>query len=88
MSTQVINLSLPKELVQRIDQAAKGEYASRSEYIRQAVVSRLKGQDSDLWAALLAGADEVQNSARLAGYTSGEDYARAVREVRSEAKKQ
>ncbi len=88
MSTQVINLSLPKELVEKIDQAAKGEYASRSEYIRQAVVSRLKGQEGDLWTALLSGADEVRESARQAGYTSDEDYARAAKEVRSEDRKQ
>lgn len=87
MSTQIINLSLPEELVRKIDRAAKGQYASRSEFIRQAVVNRLRTQDDDIWAALAAGADEVRTSAERAGYVSDEDYARAVKEVRQESKR-
>jgi len=86
MSTQIINLSLPKELVRKIDRAAKGQYASRSEYIRQAVVSRLRAQDDDVWAALAAGADEVRSSAERAGYMTDKDIARAVKEVRQTTK--
>jgi metal-responsive CopG/Arc/MetJ family transcriptional regulator len=82
MSTQIINLSLPEELVKKIDRAAKGQYASRSEFIRQAVVGRLRMQDGDVWGALVSGAEEVRSSAERAGYVTSEDYARAVKEVR------
>jgi Arc/MetJ-type ribon-helix-helix transcriptional regulator len=82
MSTQIINLSLPEELVQKIDRAAKAQFANRSEYIRQAVVSRLRAQDSDAWAALAAGADEVRDSAKQAGYSTDKDFAQAAKEVR------
>lgn len=42
MSTKIFNLSMPKELVDLIDNQAKLFYATRSEYIKQAVMSRLK----------------------------------------------
>lgn len=87
MSTQIINLSLPEELVRKIDRAAKTQFASRSEYIRQAVVSRLRVQDDDVWSALAAGADEVRESAERAGYKTDKDIARAVKEVRKEGKR-
>ncbi|HEY5667834.1 MAG TPA: ribbon-helix-helix protein, CopG family [Candidatus Saccharimonadales bacterium] len=86
MSTQIINLSLPEELVRKIDRAAQSQYASRSEFIRQAVVTRLRTQDDDIWAALAAGADEVRTSAEQAGYKTDEDFVRAVKEVRQEGK--
>jgi len=87
MSTQIINLSLPEELVRKIDRAAEGQYANRSEFIRQAVVSRLRAQDKDVWAELTSGADEVRASAREAGYVSDKDFARAAKEVRQESKR-
>ena len=87
MPTQIVNISLPKELVQKIDRAAKDQYGSRSEYIRQAVVSRLRTQDSDVWAELEAAADEISTKAEKAGYTTDEDFVRAVKEVRQAAKK-
>lgn len=37
MSTQTLNIALPKELVKKIDQRAKKEYRNRSELIREAV---------------------------------------------------
>ncbi len=87
MATQIINLSLPEDLVKRVDKAAKREYASRSEYMRQALVSRLRAQDNDTWDELVAGADEVRGRAAKAGYKTDKDYARAVKEVRRESKK-
>lgn len=44
MSTKTINISLPHDLLEKIDEAAKGEYASRSDFIRESIVRRLKGQ--------------------------------------------
>lgn len=41
---KTINISLPEELVKKIDKLAKGEYASRSDFIRETLVRRIKGQ--------------------------------------------
>jgi Arc/MetJ-type ribon-helix-helix transcriptional regulator len=42
--TKTINISLPEELLKQIDLAAKDEYATRSDYIREALVRKLRGQ--------------------------------------------
>lgn len=44
MPTKIINISLPADLVIELDAAAKANYSSRSDYIRESVVLRLKGQ--------------------------------------------
>ena len=87
MSTQIVNISLPQDLVQKIDQAAKGSYASRSEYIRQAVVSRLRTQDTGAWDELIVGADELSALAEKAGLVTDEDFVRAVKELRQAKRK-
>ena len=43
-NSKAINITLPDELLVQIDKAAKGEYASRSDFIRESIVRRLKGQ--------------------------------------------
>jgi metal-responsive CopG/Arc/MetJ family transcriptional regulator len=91
MATQIVNISLPADLVKKIDTAAKANYATRSEFIRQTVVNRLRSQDTDVWGALEAGADEVRTKAEQSGYRSDNDIVRAVKEVRqtkSNAKRQ
>jgi len=59
-NSRAINITLPDELVREIDKAAKGEYASRSDFIRESVVRRLKNQrivdewgDSGNWEAVV-----------------------------------
>ena len=42
--SKIINISLPEDLVLKIDKLAKGEYASRSDFIRETLVRRIKGQ--------------------------------------------
>lgn len=42
--SKTINISLPEDLVKKIDELAKGEYASRSDFIRETLVRRIKGQ--------------------------------------------
>lgn len=42
--TRTINISLPEELLKEIDLAAKHDYATRSDYIREALVRKLRGQ--------------------------------------------
>lgn len=44
MGSKTINITLPVELVKKIDKAAKSEFASRSDYIRESLVRRLKHQ--------------------------------------------
>lgn len=41
---RTINISLPEELVKKIDELSKAEYASRSDFIRETLVRRIKGQ--------------------------------------------
>jgi len=47
MKTQTFNIALPKDLVEKIDKTAKGEYRNRSEFIREAVRVYLK--DAQEW---------------------------------------
>ncbi|MGH7196086.1 MAG: ribbon-helix-helix domain-containing protein [Candidatus Saccharimonadales bacterium] len=42
--TKTINVSLPPKLLEKIDAAARGEYATRSDFIRETLVRRIKGQ--------------------------------------------
>lgn len=84
MSTQTINISLPKELVAKIDSAAKAEYASRSDYIRQALVGKLKADktQTDDWDLLEALSAEIAEKAAEAGYKSDDDFVQATKEIR------
>ncbi|KKU20035.1 MAG: hypothetical protein UX30_C0005G0076 [Candidatus Saccharibacteria bacterium GW2011_GWA2_46_10] len=43
-NSKVINITLPDDLVKQVDKAAKVEFATRSDYIRESLVRRLKGQ--------------------------------------------
>ena len=86
MPTQTINISLPKELVQKIDIAAKAEFASRSDYIRQALVGKLRADKvrADDWDLLEALSEEIAQSAVKENYKTDDDFVRAVKEVREE----
>ena len=87
MSTQIINLSLPEELVKKIDNAASSQYASRSEYIRQAVVGRLRNEQDDDWHNLALLSEELGSKAKQAGLTKDDDFVQAVKEVRANKKR-
>lgn len=84
MSTQTINISLPKDLVKEIDKAANAEFASRSDYIRQALASKLKADRAqrDDWDLLEALSMEIAESASKRGYRTAADSVRAVKELR------
>jgi len=84
MSTQAFNISLPEDLVKEIDKAASAEFASRSDYIRQALVSKLKASKAqqDDWDLLEALSLEIADSASKRGYETASDSVRAVKEVR------
>jgi metal-responsive CopG/Arc/MetJ family transcriptional regulator len=86
VSTQTINISLPKDLVKKIDEAAKAEFASRSDFIRQALVGKLRAVESrdraSDWLLLEALSEEVANNAERLGNVSDDDLVRAVKKVR------
>jgi metal-responsive CopG/Arc/MetJ family transcriptional regulator len=42
LSTKTINISLPAKLLDEVDEAAKDEYASRSDYIRDSILRKLR----------------------------------------------
>jgi len=86
MPAQTINISLPKELVQKIDTAAKAEFASRSDYIRQALVGKLRTDKAlaDDWDLLDALSVEIAQSAKKEGYKTNDDFVRAVKEMRGD----
>jgi len=42
MSAKTFNLSLPEELVKKLDAQAKKDFSSRSEYVRRAVINELR----------------------------------------------
>lgn len=84
MATKTINLSLDEELLKLLDNAAAREFASRSDYIRQAVVQKLKAEPKDEWDELMDMADDMERRARARGYITDEDIVRAVKEMRAE----
>lgn len=45
MATEKIHLTLPYSLLQKIDEAADEEFATRSEFIRRAITDRLQYVD-------------------------------------------
>lgn len=48
MSSQAFNITLPKDLVAKVDKLAKANYTSRSDIIRRAVIREIMIQD-DQW---------------------------------------
>ncbi|MFZ1812120.1 MAG: ribbon-helix-helix domain-containing protein [Candidatus Saccharimonadales bacterium] len=46
MSTQTFNLSLPRALVQQVDDQAKRDYSSRSDFVRKAIVNQLRTEQA------------------------------------------
>lgn len=77
MNTQTLNIALPKDLVKRVDQAAKNEYRNRSELIREAL--RVYLADKKDWYDLL---DYGKKVGRKMGIKSEEDVNKIVYEFR------
>jgi Arc/MetJ-type ribon-helix-helix transcriptional regulator len=63
MSTKTFNLSLPQELVKIIDHQATLHFSSRSEYIKTAIISRLRSEGIEhSLSPLYRSADELQQA--------------------------
>jgi Arc/MetJ-type ribon-helix-helix transcriptional regulator len=43
-NSKPINITIPQELLKEVDKAAGEQYSSRSDYIRESLVLRLRGQ--------------------------------------------
>lgn len=77
MSTQTLNIALPKELVKKMDQRAKKEYRNRSELIREAVRTYLDDQDE--WQQIFEAGKKAMNEM---GIKDEEEVDRIVYEYR------
>lgn len=77
MSTQTLNIALPKELVKKIDQQAKEEYRNRSELIREALRVYLKRRED--WNQIFKAG---RQAARKMGITSEKQINDIVYEFR------
>ncbi len=44
-TTRTINISLPTKLVSNIDKAAKNEFATRSDFIRESILRKLRAEE-------------------------------------------
>ena len=77
MSTQTLNIALPRELVKKVDEAAKKEYKNRSELIREALRVYLK--DMEEWEDLFKYGREI---GKKMGIRSEKDVDKIVYEYR------
>lgn len=46
MTSQTFNLSLPKDLVKELDNRAKKDFSSRSDYVRKAIVNQIRSEQA------------------------------------------
>lgn len=81
MQTQTLNISLPKDLVKRVDEVANKEYRNRSELIRQALRVYLK--DLQEWEEIF---EYGKKQGKKMGIKSEEDVNRIVYEFRHDKK--
>jgi metal-responsive CopG/Arc/MetJ family transcriptional regulator len=89
MAAQTVNISLPEELLDKVDRAAKAEFISRSDYIRQALAGKLKADEvrerAESWRLLETIADEASANAERLGLAGDEDIVQAVKNMRRQA---
>lgn len=77
MQTQTLNISLPKDLVKRVDEVANKEYRNRSELIREAVRRYLEDQKE--WQQIFKAGEKAMQEM---GIKSEEEVDRIVYEYR------
>lgn len=46
MSSKTFNLSLPQELVQKLDSRARKDFSSRSDFVRKAVINQIRTEET------------------------------------------
>lgn len=77
MQTQTLNIALPKELVEKVDQTAKKEYKNRSELIRQALMIYIDRRTA--WDKIF---EAGERAAKRMGIKSEEEIDKIVYEFR------
>lgn len=77
MNSKTFNMSLPGDLLKKVDAVAKREYRNRSELIREAVRKYI--QDTEEWMQMM---EYGRSKARAKGITSEVQVNRLVREQR------
>ena len=77
MQTQTLNIALPKELINKVDEQAKKEYKNRSELIREAL--RIYLADKNDWEQIF---DAGEKAMKEMGITSEEEVNKIVNEYR------
>lgn len=82
MQSQTLNISLPKELVKKTDEAARKAFKNRSEYIRDALVKQLNKENE--WEEIFA---EGRKIGEKMGIKSEDDVVKIIKEYRREKRK-
>ena len=77
MTSKTFNIALPKDLLEKVDLAAKSEYRNRSELIREALRVYLKDQQE--WAEIF---EYGREQARQMGVETEADVAKIVADFR------
>ena len=77
MESKTFNIALPKDLLEKVDEAAKKEYRNRSELIREALRAYL--QDKQEWAEIFKYGRE---QGKKMGIKSEEDVYKIVDDYR------
>jgi len=77
MQTQTLNISLPKELVKKVDTRAKKEFKNRSELMREALRGYLEERDE--WEQIFRAGEEAM---KKMGIKSEEEINNIVYEFR------
>lgn len=77
MKTKTLNIALPKDLVERVDQVAKSEYRSRSDLIREALRTYLR--ENEAWQRIFK---VSQETAKKFGIKSEEDAYKLANDYR------
>lgn len=77
MQTQTLNIALPKDLVQKVDETARKEYRNRSELIREAL--RVYLQDKEEWQQIFKAGEQAM---KKMGIKSEEEVDKRVHEYR------
>ena len=77
MQTQVFNIVLPKDLVDKAERIAKSEYKNRSELIREAL--RVYIEDKEEWQEVFAFSEKAMKQMKI---KSEEEVDRIVRKYR------
>ena len=79
MQTRTVNISLPTPLLRQVDLAAKREYATRSDFIRSALIQKIT--TTNRWRDIMTYGKKM---GKRAGIKSEADVYRIVEEYRQE----